>query len=170
VSHTARSPIQDRCGGEFTSVLLTKARLLPVSPVFPGDATVSSPSLAAPGSAPFARESLKIQRRPCRPGLLVITAEGELDLSSAGLLRRALWQELSWCTVLDLSGVSFMAASALRVLDEAAERARLERRRAGIVAATSPVTRVLQLSGFDRMPVYSRLADAVRELPAAPFR
>ncbi|WP_329048691.1 STAS domain-containing protein [Amycolatopsis sp. NBC_01488] len=111
---------------------------------------------------------LRVLRTCRRNDLLVISADGEVDLSSAGLLRRALWQDLPQHTVLDLSGVSFMAAAGLRVLEEAAERAHLERRRIAVVATTRPVTRLLRLAGFDRIPVYSRLADAVRELPSWP--
>ncbi len=122
------------------------------------------PSVHVHPSAPI----LRVLRTCRRNDLLVITADGEIDLASAGLLRRALWQDLPRHTVLDLSGVSFMAAAGLRVLEEAAERAHLERRKVAVVARTHPAARVLRLAGFDRMPIYPRLADAVRELPAWP--
>ncbi len=108
---------------------------------------------------------LRVEQRPWRENLLVITVDGELDLSSAGQLERVLWQDLPRCTVLDLSGVTFLGATGFRPLENAADRAHLEHRRIGVVASTRPILRVLRMFGLDtRLPIYARLADAVREL------
>ncbi|AUI60326.1 hypothetical protein B1H26_24045 [Amycolatopsis sp. BJA-103] len=97
--------------------------------------------------------------------LLIFAVSGELDVITSPLLQRNLNQPLPASTVIDLAGVTFLGAAGLRVLETASARARAERRRIGLVTARSSVLRILRLFAVDvRMPVYPRLADAVREM------
>jgi anti-anti-sigma factor len=112
-----------------------------------------------------AAQMLTVLRGPNHGDLAVITVTGEIDVTSVGLLERTLWVGPPSGVVLDLSGVTFLAAAGLGMLVRAAERARAERQAFGIVAVTRPVLRVLRLTGLDTaLPVFAYVSDAVREL------
>jgi anti-sigma B factor antagonist len=125
------------------------------------------------GPPATAEQMLQVRRIVHRPDLVVIKVAGEIDEMSVKLLNHALWQDLTAATVLDLSRVTFLGAAGLRVITCAAERARAEHRRLGLVVATHLVARVLRVCGMDDLlPTFTTLSDAVRELssPAAPAR
>lgn len=109
-------------------------------------------------------------RRFRRRDQLVIAVTGEVDVSSVAVLHRALWQEMPAVTVLDLSAVTFLGAAGLSAIAGAAERARAERKRLGLVVRTRVVSRALSIVGMDiHIPVFTTLSDAAREL-ASPRR
>ncbi|MFG1644275.1 STAS domain-containing protein, partial [Amycolatopsis sp. NPDC049252] len=86
------------------------------------------PPTETPAWSPLG-EPLRVRRHHGGAGLLVITAEGELDLVGAQVLERALAEDLPRHTVLDLSGVTFLAAAGLQVLVNAAAHAERDGRR-----------------------------------------
>ncbi|WP_328457252.1 MULTISPECIES: STAS domain-containing protein [unclassified Amycolatopsis] len=105
---------------------------------------------------------LLVRHTLARAGVLVVTASGTVDGSTAWLLQRALWRDLPAKTVIDLSEVPVLGLAGVRVLEGAAARARAERRGIAIVARSLPVVRVLRLFALDtRVPVHARLSDAV---------
>ncbi len=114
---------------------------------------------------PFSLTPTRVWENAPGTDLLIVTVSGELDKATSPLLERKLNQPLPAITVLDLSRVIFLGVAGLRVLEAAAERAVSERRRIGLIATTAPVLRILRLFAFDvRVPVYSQLTHAVREL------
>ncbi|WP_236725411.1 STAS domain-containing protein [Amycolatopsis orientalis] len=111
---------------------------------------------------------MQVRRTRWNDDVLVISADGEIDLATAGRLERELRHDLPVTTVVDLTGVTFLGVAGLRVIESAAARARTERRAVGVVACTRPVLRLLQLFGVDaHIPVYQYLANAIREVPKA---
>jgi anti-sigma B factor antagonist len=117
----------------------------------------------------YAEPILTVRHIPWRHDLAIITAAGEIDTGSVRLLQRALWQDWPACLVLDLSRVTFFGSAGVRALDGAADRARAEHRRIGIVSSTRAVLRPLRIFGIDtRVRVYPILADALREVPLSP--
>jgi anti-anti-sigma factor len=119
-----------------------------------------------PSPRPPAEQLLRVRRTRWSEDLLVVSAEGEIDLATAGQLEAALRGDLPANTVLDLTDVTFLGVAGLRVIESAAARAHVERRRTGVVADTRPVLRLLHLFGVEvRIPVYRFLTDAVREMP-----
>ncbi|WP_410665334.1 STAS domain-containing protein [Amycolatopsis sp. lyj-84] len=119
---------------------------------------------------PPSGQQLQVSRTHRNPGVVIVTAAGEIDLATAGQLGKELWQDLPATTVLDLTGVNFLGAAGLWVIESTAGRARAERRRFGVVAGTHVVQRVLHLFSVEtRVPLYLRLANAIRELPGTPL-
>jgi anti-anti-sigma factor len=81
-----------------------------------------------------------------------VAAAGELDLSTAHLLRRQLAElrEAGWRDVaVDLREVRFMDSSGLHVLIDAGERARAAAGRLSIVVEPGPVERLIALTGSE---------------------
>ncbi|WP_414938252.1 STAS domain-containing protein [Amycolatopsis sp. cmx-11-51] len=114
---------------------------------------------------PFVYRRTQVVGHVYSADLLILAVSGELDVTTSPLLQRKLNQPLPACTVIDLSGVTFLGAAGLGVLETACARTRAERRRMGLVTATSSVLRILRLFALDvRVPVYPRLSDAVREV------
>ncbi|WP_037305269.1 STAS domain-containing protein [Amycolatopsis orientalis] len=121
-----------------------------------------------PQPRPSEDHLLQVRRTRWNDDVLVVSADGEIDLATAGRLERELWHDLPATTVLDLTGVTFLGVAGLRVIESAAARARAERRAVGVVARTRPVLRLLHLFGVDaHIPVYQYLAHAIREVPKA---
>jgi len=85
-----------------------------------------------------------------RPGAVVITAEGELDLVGAPRLREAIPTSGTTPVVLDLGGVGFMDSSGLRSLLEARQACLDAGREFAIARPTEPVRRVLELVDLSR--------------------
>ncbi|MGH3876706.1 MAG: STAS domain-containing protein [Actinophytocola sp.] len=107
-------------------------------------------------------EGLVVHRRRAGPGIAVVTAVGEVDLLTASRLRQALARTRERTTVVDLTGVTFLAAAGLSVLVDANDAARADGRRFGVVAANGTARRTLEVSGVaEVVPAYSTLADAV---------
>lgn len=117
------------------------------------------------------QKMLVVRRVDFRPDLVLLAVAGELDAWTVRLLERHLFADPPRGMIVDLGGVEFLSVAGIRVLLRAAERARSERRRFGVVASTRAVTRVLRLTEADaEMAVSATLSDAVRELPSSPPR
>lgn len=85
-----------------------------------------------------------------RPGVLVIVAEGELDLVGAPRLLEALPADGTAPVVLDLASVGFMDSSGLRSLLEARQACLDAGRPFGIARPSGAVRRVLELVDLTR--------------------
>lgn len=100
----------------------------------------------------------------------VCHAVGEVDLSSAGQLRRALARARierggvrPARVVLDLSEVGFLGTDGMRVLAIAADKAHACGYRFDLVVATHPVRRALTVGGLvARLRVYPSLTEALQ--------
>jgi anti-anti-sigma factor len=113
-----------------------------------------------------AAEILSVTRDEVRPGLLVISAVGEIDALSVRLLQRATGTGLAAVTVVDLSRVTFLGAAGLRALGHTARRAHAERGRLCLVTPPHPVSVVLlTFWNDDRVFLYSTLAEVLAENP-----
>jgi anti-sigma B factor antagonist len=108
------------------------------------------------------RDDLVVRRRSPEPGLAVVTAIGEVDLTTAPRLRRALSRARERTTVVDLTGVTFLAAAGLTVLLAANDEAIEDGRRFGLVGAAGGTRRSLEVSGVaELVPSYPTVADAI---------
>jgi anti-anti-sigma factor len=113
-----------------------------------------------------AAKILVVGRDVVRPGLLVVSAAGEIDALSVRLLQHATERDLAPITVVDLSRVTFLAAAGLRALAQAAQRAHAGQRRLCLVAPPHPVSVVLlTFWNDDRVVLYPTLAEALRANP-----
>ncbi|HEY0454364.1 STAS domain-containing protein [Actinophytocola sp.] len=112
-------------------------------------------------------ELLVVRRERHGPDLTVIRASGEVDLLTAPLLRDELASHAP-AMVLDLTQVEFLAAVGLAELLAAADAARADGRRFGVVGARGATRRALDVSGVaELVPCYPTLADAIRDLVEA---
>jgi anti-anti-sigma factor len=99
-----------------------------------------------------------------RQGVAVLTVEGEVDVTTAPVLHRAIADALvdePSALVIDLSAVQFLASAGLQILVEANDEVR---GRADLaVVATGPATRrPIQLTGLDSMfSLHNSLDDAL---------
>ncbi len=98
-------------------------------------------------------------------GLIVVSPIGELDLSNADLLAKAISgarETGASALVLDLTGLSFMDSSGLRILLDTWNEAQVSDRRLTLVVPKDGIVRrVLEVSGCDGvLPIVQRLADA----------
>lgn len=106
--------------------------------------------------------ALVVHRKRLEPGLAVVTAVGEVDLLTAPRLQRELARTRERTTVVDLTGVTFLAAAGLSVLLTANAEARESGRWFGLVGAAGTARRSLEVSGVTELvPSYRTLADAV---------
>jgi anti-anti-sigma factor len=83
----------------------------------------------------------------------VVTVDGEIDLDNASDLSEAAlaaMQEIGPSVVLDLSGVTFMDSTGLKVLLAVHKRAELAGGRLVLAGPTRSVNRVVTITGFDR--------------------
>ncbi|WP_410651464.1 STAS domain-containing protein [Amycolatopsis sp. cmx-4-54] len=127
--------------------------------------TTSSTDRLGCYSRPFTAGPARVLRHEHTADLLILSMSGELDTIAAPLLQRELTEDLPDCTVLDLSKVTFLGVAGLRALEAAAARARRERRRFALVTSSPTDLRILRIFALDvHVPVYPRLADAVREI------
>jgi len=105
----------------------------------------------------------------------VVKVQGEIDLDSAGDLSDAAlaaMQEIGPSLVLDLSGVTFMDSTGLKVLLAVHKRAELAGGRLVLAAPTRSVNRVVSIPGFDQTfavsdDVETALAILIGEPPEA---
>ncbi|WP_199439818.1 STAS domain-containing protein [Umezawaea beigongshangensis] len=114
---------------------------------------------------------LTTRRVQYRPDLLVVSAQGEIDLLTAPRLARALDGDLPALVVVDLTRVTFLTAAGIGVLIEAAQRSGAAGHRLGVVAHDRLALYVLRMSAVAaEIPTYESLADAVRELASTHYR
>jgi anti-anti-sigma factor len=101
-------------------------------------------------------------------GIAVLVAEGELDAYTEPLLRRALERaELDGDRnlVLDLSAVSFLDSTALRVIVRAVRMVDERGCEARVVLPATTARRIFEITTLDRvLPVAGSRADAVEDL------
>jgi anti-sigma B factor antagonist len=84
----------------------------------------------------------------------VVRVDGEIDLDNASDLSEAAlaaMQEIGPSVVLDLSGVTFMDSTGLKVLLAVHKRAELAGGRLVLAGPTRSVNRVVTITGFDQM-------------------
>jgi len=100
----------------------------------------------------------------------VVTATGEVDLSSASLLREAIGAHLladRADVVVDLSAVTFLDSTGLGLLVGAAKRARNAGGSLRLVCDNPRVLRVLRITGLDKtLPLYPDLESGVAPAPS----
>jgi anti-sigma B factor antagonist len=99
----------------------------------------------------------------------VVHVAGEVDLGTAAALgEHALdaVRDVSPHVVLDVSGVSFMDSTGLKVLLTISRRAELAGGSFTVAGATRAVRRILSLTGLDQV---LRLHDTVEDALAAPM-
>jgi anti-sigma B factor antagonist len=95
---------------------------------------------------------LEISRREARDGSVELRLTGELDLSTAPQLEEAIAEVMDPSTeeiVVDLSGLSFMDSSGLRVLLAADSDTKASGKRLRIARGPEAVDRVFRLTGLD---------------------
>ncbi|MBG0826554.1 STAS domain-containing protein [Planomonospora sp. ID67723] len=85
-----------------------------------------------------------------RPRVVRITAEGDLDAATSGVLRRALDETCAARVELDLSRVAFLDCAGARSLLWADTRVRKRGGTFAVVDPSTPVVRLLGLLGLDR--------------------
>jgi anti-anti-sigma factor len=104
------------------------------------------------------------------PGVLVLTPVGELDITSADLLREAARHALAACprcVVIDLAGVRFCGSTGLAVLIDALNDAEAAGVRFGTAGGPPIVRRVLEITRLG--PVLGHretVADVLADLDA----
>lgn len=106
-----------------------------------------------------------------RPGHVLVTVSGEIDVVTAAQLRDRLAGPVGGrCQVIvDLSRVSFIDAAGAGVLADAAARAAARGGSLQLAAAGRRVRRVLALTGLDRsIPLAATVAEARAVLRADP--
>lgn len=85
-------------------------------------------------------------------GVTVLTVEGELDSASAPVLQAALeGLRAGSSVILDLSGLTFMDSSGVRLMMVHARRMRQARGALFIRCPSPPVQRVVTLTGIDEL-------------------
>ena len=109
---------------------------------------------------------LEVSVEQSSAGLLVISPIGELDLSNRDLFLDAVEQaraDPATALVIDLSGLTFMDSSGLRVLIDAWNESKVsERRLTVVVPKKGIVRRVLEVSGCEEiLPIVDRLDAAL---------
>ena len=107
-------------------------------------------------------------------GMPVVRAPAEIDITNAGQLRAALLSAAGRghaVLVVDMSETAFCDTAGLQVLVLGHRRAVAEGGEFRLVVRTSPLLRLLALTGIDRViPNFGSLEEAVRELPAIAIR
>jgi anti-anti-sigma factor len=88
--------------------------------------------------------------------MLRVVAVGELDIATVGALERAVLdlEDNGQMIVLDLSGLSFIDSSGLRLVIDLNERYGGESDRLRVIAGSPAVERLLDIAGLrDRLPL-----------------
>ncbi len=102
-----------------------------------------------------------------RDGLVHVTLQGELDLSTVGQVEQELSRvedRADKLLVLDLRGLSFLDSTGLRLMVTADQRARKAGRRLAIVKGPETVHRVFTITRLDER---LQIVDEVSELEGA---
>jgi anti-sigma B factor antagonist len=101
-----------------------------------------------------------------REGAVVATISGEIDLSNAATLERAMLDAVPNTAsgiVVDLSAVSYLDSAGIRMLGEMAERLRWREQRLAVVAPEgSRVRGVITMAGARDVVGLEETADAAR--------
>ncbi len=100
------------------------------------------------------------------PGVRVVHAVGEIDLSTSERVHTSLLEQLSTALphtlVIDFSRVSFLAVRGLSLLDEIDQTARHYGTQVRLVATTRAVTRLVEFSALDeRIPTHASIPEAL---------
>lgn len=106
-----------------------------------------------------------------RPGYVLVTVSGEIDIATAGQLRGQLAGPAGGGqqVIIDFSRVSFIDAAGIGVLAGAAARAAARGGSLQLAAAGRQVRRVLVLTGLDRsIPLAATVAEARAWLHPGP--
>ena len=106
-----------------------------------------------------------------RPGYVLVTVSGEIDIATAGQLRGQLAGPAGsgQQVIIDFSRVSFIDAAGIGVLAAAAARAAARGGSLQLAAAGRQVRRVLVLTGLDRsIPLAATVAEARAWLRPGP--
>lgn len=106
-------------------------------------------------------------------GAAVVSARGEVDLDTATRLNDAAlaaMQEIGPTVVLDLSHVTFMDSTGLKVLLAVHKRATIGGGRLALAGSTRPVRRVIEVTGLDHVltmcdDLDTAIADCTSHLP-----
>jgi anti-sigma B factor antagonist len=117
-------------------------------------------------------ELLTVTAESVRPGVVVITLRGEVDLFTCPVLRnslRARTHEAGRLLIVDLTGVTFFGAAGLAALAAARGAALTEGFGLCLIARTRPVLMPLNVTGFDSMvDIYPDLAEALLREDGGP--
>jgi anti-anti-sigma factor len=105
------------------------------------------------------------------PPVVVARVSGEVDISNVGVVRRRLEEAVSNSSlgiVVDLSGTTYLDSSGVYLLFELARALEGRQQRMSVVAPpTAPSTRVLLITGFDKIvPVRETVEAAVHQVGA----
>lgn len=97
----------------------------------------------------------------------VLRVHGDIDLRTVDAFRAAAQQPLSQrpeLLVVDLSGVTFLDSSGLKVLDDIQRRADDHQGRVALVVPDPRLLRLLEITGLDaRFPIHPTPAEAIAE-------
>jgi anti-sigma B factor antagonist len=99
-------------------------------------------------------------------GHALVTASGELDTSTAGLLRSAVRDALGSgydAVLVHLAGVSFVDSSGITALLAGHRLARRSGRYFGVVAPSEQARRVMTMLGVEELPVHDTTVEAMRD-------
>lgn len=98
-------------------------------------------------------------------GVPVVTAPEEIDLANAALLQKVLAEAAGpgqVLVVVDMSRTRFCDSAGLNALVAANRRARAEGSEVRLVVTSESVTRIVELTGVDRViPIYASLEEAL---------
>jgi anti-anti-sigma factor len=103
----------------------------------------------------------------------VARVQGEVDASNVkeiGDRLRSLLSNRSMAMIVDLSATTYLDSAGINLLFALAEEMRSRQQRLALVVAdTSPIARMITLTGLDRvMPVHPTLPDALGEVRTDP--
>jgi anti-anti-sigma factor len=111
---------------------------------------------------------LRVAVSESRPGVLVVSPVGEVDVASAGVLREAAQDAVAAaprCLVIDLGGLTFCGSTGLVVLLDASRNAAAAGVRFGTVDGPPIVRRVLEITQLGPVLGHQEtLDDVVRDL------
>jgi anti-anti-sigma factor len=111
---------------------------------------------------------LRVRVSEWRPGVVVLSPVGEVDVASAGILRgvaRDAVDAAKRCVVVDLAGISFCGSTGMVVLLEISRAAEAAGVRFGTVGGQAIVRRVLEITQLGPTLCHREtLDDLLREL------
>ena len=113
---------------------------------------------------------LRVGMVESKPGVLVLSPVGELDITSADLLREAARDALAArprCVLVDLAGLRFCGSTGLSVLIDTRHDAEAAGVRFGTAGGTPIVRRVLEITRLGPVLAHREtVADALADLDA----
>jgi anti-sigma B factor antagonist len=105
---------------------------------------------------------VRMRTVPLGPGVQVVSAEGDLDLHTSSKLDQALESTDHSRVILDLTEVPFVDSTALGTIVASTKRMRSERRDLIVVAGNPVISRVLSVTGLERVfSVHDSLSEAI---------